>query len=250
MAAGKSASPSGTLLDFLLWDRHSLLEFSWDNSKLEPKKGLKLLVTQTLHHLCRDTLVALHCVAFFALCFAVSHEIRATPLKVPRKKALSHPRSYSIASRATQNPEGPAIETIKSRLIAWTFQSIRLKISFSDWKFQSRLKVSISLENFNPDLDNSPQQEPYFQSRFKVSIWDWSLESFNPGAKSWIFSIFGPSGKAQRSKNSTFRARLRYGTLRFSPLQMKRCWNNWLLLWHGFHNATHLPRHPVGPHLP
>ena len=27
MAAGKSASPSGTLLDFLFWDRHSLLEF-------------------------------------------------------------------------------------------------------------------------------------------------------------------------------------------------------------------------------
>ena len=25
----KSAPPSGTLLDFLLWDRHSLLEFSW-----------------------------------------------------------------------------------------------------------------------------------------------------------------------------------------------------------------------------
>ena len=29
MAAGKSAPPSGTLLDFLLWDRHSLLEFFW-----------------------------------------------------------------------------------------------------------------------------------------------------------------------------------------------------------------------------
>ena len=29
MAAGKSSPPSGTLLDFLLWDRHSLLEFLW-----------------------------------------------------------------------------------------------------------------------------------------------------------------------------------------------------------------------------
>ena len=29
MAAGKSAPPSGMLLDFLLWDRRSLLEFSW-----------------------------------------------------------------------------------------------------------------------------------------------------------------------------------------------------------------------------
>ena len=29
--AGNSAPPSGTLLDFLLWDRHSLLEFFWLN---------------------------------------------------------------------------------------------------------------------------------------------------------------------------------------------------------------------------
>ena len=29
MAAGKSGPPSGTLLDFLLRDRHSLLEFFW-----------------------------------------------------------------------------------------------------------------------------------------------------------------------------------------------------------------------------
>ena len=28
-AAGKLAAPSGTLLDFLLWDRHCLLEFFW-----------------------------------------------------------------------------------------------------------------------------------------------------------------------------------------------------------------------------
>ena len=30
MAAGKSAPPSGMLLDFLLWDRHSHLEFFWE----------------------------------------------------------------------------------------------------------------------------------------------------------------------------------------------------------------------------
>ena len=78
----------------------------------------------------------------------------------------------------------PAIEKIQSRLIAWNFQSIRLKVSIQDWKFQSRLKVSISLENFNPDLDNSPQQEPYFQSRLKISI---SIENFNLRLVAWKF---------------------------------------------------------------
>ena len=81
-------------------------------------------------------------------------------------------------------PEGPAIEKIQSRLIAWNFQSIRLKVSIQDWKFQSRLKVSISLENFNPDLDNSPQQEPYFQSRLKISI---SIDNFNLRLVAWKF---------------------------------------------------------------
>ena len=35
---------------------------------------------------------------------------------------------------------------------------------------------NLDLENVNPDLDNSPQQEPYFQSRLKISI---SIENFN-----------------------------------------------------------------------
>ena len=45
MAAGKSAPPSGTLLDFLLWDRHRLLEFFfWENaifsSQVYPQRKL------------------------------------------------------------------------------------------------------------------------------------------------------------------------------------------------------------------
>ena len=38
------------------------------------------------------------------------------------------------------------------------------------------MKFSISLENFNPGLDNSPHREPYFQSRLKCSI---SIENLN-----------------------------------------------------------------------
>ena len=59
-----------------------------------------------------------------------------------------------------------------------------------DWNFQSRLKISIEIEIFNPDLQNSPQklgsggQRAWnFQSRLKIS-------------RSWFFSIFGPLGFA------------------------------------------------------
>ena len=68
-------------------------------------------------------------------------------------------------------PEGPAIEKIQSRLIAWNIQSMRLKFS-------------ISLEMFDPDLDNSPHREPYFQSRLKCSI---SIENFNLRLVAWKF---------------------------------------------------------------
>ena len=56
------------------------------------------------------------------------------------------------------------------------------------WNSQSRLKISISLEIFNPDLQNSPQKIGFggwlawnFQSRLKIS-------------RSWNFSRFGPLG--------------------------------------------------------
>ena len=47
-----------------------------------------LIVAQTLHHLCRATAVALHWCRIFRLMFsiAVSHENRATPLKVSQKR--------------------------------------------------------------------------------------------------------------------------------------------------------------------
>ena len=64
-------------------------------------------------------------------------------------------------------------------------------------KIQSRLKISIALEIFN--LDWNFQSWPQFPT--KIGVW-WvvrlkfsiSIENFNPGGRSWIFSIFGPLG--------------------------------------------------------
>ena len=74
----------------------------------------------------------------------------------------------------------------QSRLIAWSFQSTRLKFSIQAWKFQSRLKFSNSLEKSTSDLDNSPQKKALCSTRLKISIWDLSPENFNPEGKSWI----------------------------------------------------------------
>ena len=98
-------------------------------------------------------------------------------------------------------PRGPcdwkkAIPIDRMKFPIHTLESFNLglKISIRDWKFQSRLKISIPtlIIPHNRSLIFNPAWK--FQSRLKFSIWDWSLESFNPGAKSWIFSIFGPSG--------------------------------------------------------
>ena len=56
----------------------------------------------------------------------------------------------------------PARKVTESWLIAWHFQSMRLKFSIQAWKFQSRLKLSVSLDMFTPDLDNSPQRSGSF----------------------------------------------------------------------------------------
>ena len=74
-----------------------------------------------------------------------------------------------------------------------TLRAQRLKKFNLDWNFQSRLKISISIENFKPDLQNFPQKLGVcWAARLKISI---SIENFNPGGRSWSFSIFGPLGK-------------------------------------------------------
>ena len=55
---------------------------------------------------------------------------------------------------------------------------MHLKLSIQAWKFQSRLKISISPENVNPSLDNSPQIEVAFFS-FSLGMFNlaWNFQS-------------------------------------------------------------------------
>ena len=79
--------------------------------------------------------------------------------------------------RAFGTPEGPAIKKNSIPIDRVKFSIHALEIfNPCAWKFQSRLKISISLENFNPDLENCPRKGPYFQSRLKFSI---SIENFS-----------------------------------------------------------------------
>ena len=60
------------------------------------------------------------------------------------------------------------------------------------FSLNSRLKTSISLENANLDLQNSPWKKkigPWWVAHLQFSL---SLDIFNPGGRSWIFSIFRP----------------------------------------------------------
>ena len=60
-------------------------------------------------------------------------------------------------------------------------------------KKQSRLKFSVSLENFKLDFQNSPPKtRPWCVARLKRSF---SLKNFSPGWISLNVVIFGPSGK-------------------------------------------------------
>ena len=78
-------------------------------------------------------------------------------------------------------------QILKNFILAWTLEIFK----FFAWKFHSRLKTSFSLENFNLDLENSPQLGPLlcgslenfildwrFHSRLKISIPDENLENF------------------------------------------------------------------------
>ena len=137
----------------------------------------------------------------------VRKQSRKSPLERDPQSSEVPPESQKSPRRVRKSefdteydPEGPAIEKFNpdwSRDIfnpyAWEFQS-RIEIFNLDWKFQSRLKISIPTLIIPHNRSLVFNLAWKFRSRLKVSIWDWSLESFNPGAKYWIFSIFGPSG--------------------------------------------------------
>ena len=93
-------------------------------------------------------------------------------------------------------PEGPNLEKNQSRLNAW-------KIQVFAWNSQSRLKTSISLENFQSWPWEFPTTKKgiwwwlawNFQSRLKMSFVSISLENFNPGGRSGNFSIHSDSAR-------------------------------------------------------
>ena len=112
--------------------------------------------------------------------FELVHSIRWT-LQQPIVALLHYLRSNArhdswYRCHPATNPKGPKIE-----------------------KNQSRMKFSISVENFNLacNIQSWPSEFPtkigvWWAARLKISI---SLENFNPGGRSWFFSIFGPLGK-------------------------------------------------------
>ena len=69
------------------------------------------------------------------------------------------------------------------------------------WKFQSRLKFSISIENFNPDLDNSPHKGALLCGSVEIFNLDWKFQSeigrlkiSIPEQNLEIFQSLGPLG--------------------------------------------------------
>ena len=89
----------------------------------------------------------------------------------------------------------------KNRERPKTLRAHRLKKFDLAWNFQSRSQISVSLENFNLDLQNSPRKIGFggrlawnFQSRSKTSIPESDLE---------IFQSLGPSGKAKKGRIGT-----------------------------------------------
>ena len=87
----------------------------------------------------------------------------------------------------------PALETTAfgnfRNFLMSSLRAQRLKKIQSRLNFHSHLKSSIALENFKPDLQNSPQ---------KIGVWwaarAWNFQSRLKFSRSWIFSIFGPLG--------------------------------------------------------
>ena len=137
----------------------------------------------------------------------------------------------------------PTLRThiLKFFILAWTLEIFKL---FA-WKFHSRLKTSFSLENFNLDLENSPQLEPLlcgslenfildwrFHSRLKVSIPDENLENFlslGPGhweikgrfPKGWFWRMFP---RNENRNEGTFAKTTLLETALLSPNDPFWCW--------------------------
>ena len=121
-----------------------------------------------------------------------------------RNFGLGHPREWPPDVRRMSvpktsslgwffGPPPPRVAAVKKELYLVHCGTLRAQ----------RLKKSISIEKINLDWNSQsrtfripppPQKKigVWWVSRLKISI---SIENFNPGGRSWIFSIFGPLGK-------------------------------------------------------
>ena len=82
--------------------------------------------------------------------------------------------------------------TLKLRALQpLTLRAQRLKKINLDWKFQSRLKFSISIEIFNPDLQKSPQKIgvcSVARLKFSISLENFKILSFLEGQRHTNYS--------------------------------------------------------------
>ena len=124
--------------------------------------------------------------------FPKSRPIFQQPFSLPENAQTLAGIAFRAAGKLVKN--FPAASKFAGNLFQHRISDSHSLLEFSDKgpkieKFQSRLKFSISLEMFNPDLQNSPQKIGFWWvARLKFSI---SLENFKI---SQIFSIFGPLG--------------------------------------------------------
>ena len=88
----------------------------------------------------------------------------------------------------------------KRTVLSQALRAQRLKKINLAWNFQSHLKISISLNIFNPDLQNSPQKQGFCGWRA------WNFQSRLKFFKILNFSVFGPLSlrELNRSCNCDF----------------------------------------------
>ena len=84
---------------------------------------------------------------------------------------------------------------LKKTNLAWTLENFKLSLEIFNlaWKLQSRLKFSILTWEFPTKIGVWWVARLKFSTRLKTPFVSISLEHFNPGGRSWIFSTF--SGK-------------------------------------------------------
>ena len=136
--------------------------------------------------------------------------------RVRKRTSKENPKQTAQEVRKQAKPGGPgdrknsfSLERMKKKKKKTTIPP-RMKFSFSHEIFILGLKISFSIENFNPRPCFSAAREgPRMKISFSIEnfIPYWKLEFFNIASRDWIFSILGPSGKSETGRIWFRRAR-------------------------------------------